>query len=237
MHAEWAISYLGGMEGKKCIVIGCNTGKDCTYFVESGAGIVHGLDVIEGVGSAYNNPKVKYFKMSAERMEGIGDNRYDLVYCFATMEHIPRIDLAFSEMVRVCKPGGIIYCVAAPLWNSRQGHHKFSFFEKSPWIHLRMNEEEINRYCEINNITDESGTNTMKAHITYMLSPKFFNQLPAQRYIEVCNDLKNIKIIRNDLDYENNKVLIPEILSELEPKGFTPGELLAVTHTFIAVKL
>jgi SAM-dependent methyltransferase len=237
IHAEWAIGYSGSVKGKKCLVIGCNTGKDCTYFVKHDAEMVNGIDIIDEVGSAFKNPKVKYFRISAENMDGIENDRYDLVYCFATMEHIHNIDMAFSEMVRVCKPGGIIYCVAAPLWNSRQGHHKANFFGQYPWIHLRMNEDEIIRYCEKNNITDESGTTTMKEHIAFMLNPEFFNKLPARRYIEVCNSLKDIKIIRNHLDYENKKELPPEILSELEPKGFTPDELLALTHTFIAQKL
>ena len=37
------------------------------------------------------------------------DNSFDLVYNSSTIEHIPDFKTAFSEMVRICKPGGIIF--------------------------------------------------------------------------------------------------------------------------------
>lgn len=236
MNSEIAARYLNNIHGEKCLAIGCNTGKECSYFINLGFHEVDGLDVVDEIGSEYQHPNVRYFKMSAENMEGIENNCYDLVYCFATMEHIPRIDMAFSEMVRVTKSSGIIYCVSAPLWNSKQGHHKAEFFNKYPWIHLRMNEEEIVKYCETENIAAPVGT-TMKGHIEYMLNPQFFNKEPAWKYIEVCANLKDVEIIRNDLAFGNPSELNQEIYSELMPKGYTPEELLAEVHTFIAKKL
>lgn len=218
------------------MVIGCGGGKECSYFIAFGASEVHGLDIGEKVGHEYIHPKVKYFKMSAENMEGIEDNEYDLVHCIATMEHIPRIDIAFSEMVRICKPGGIIYCVSSPLWNSRYGHHKGDYFRRFPWIHLRMNEDGINEYCQINNITDQTGR-SMKGHIAYMLSPRNFNKISAKKYVEVCNSLDKIDIICNKLDFDDEEELTTDIYSELRQKGYTAEELLATTHTLIAQKL
>jgi SAM-dependent methyltransferase len=103
LHATWANQRLN-VKDKKVLVVGCNTGYDCSYFVDFGANLVFGIDIIYEVVKAYKNSKVEYFKMSAESMCFI-DNQFDLVYCFATMEHILNIDAAFSEMVRVTRGG------------------------------------------------------------------------------------------------------------------------------------
>ena len=52
IHAERAKAFKSEFSGTKCIVIGCNTGKDCSYFVEFGAEAVHGVDVVDDVGKA-----------------------------------------------------------------------------------------------------------------------------------------------------------------------------------------
>jgi len=41
----------------------------------------------------------------------------DFLYSIATLEHVPAIELAFQEIERVLKPGGI--AVLAPAWNAR----------------------------------------------------------------------------------------------------------------------
>ena len=252
-----SLNYLTNIHSAKCMVIGCLRGEECSYFIRFGASKVDGLDVFSEVGSAYVHPRVKYFKMSVENMEGIEDNEYDLVHCVATMEHVLRIDMAFSEMVRICKPGGLIYCFSAPLWNSSFGHHFGAVFAKCPWIHLRMNAEEFNHYCRVNKITMQ--TRAMKEQtakindyhramnmpqicsiddaIAYMLNPKFFNMLPATQYIEVCDSLKTkVQIIHNQLGFDDKRRLTPDIYSELKEKGYTTEELLAVSHTFVARK-
>lgn len=233
-HAKRAARYLD-IRGKKCLVVGCNKGMECRYFVRFGAALVDGVDIIDDIGSEYKNSKVRYCKTSVEKIQDIESNFYDLVYCYAVMEHIAHIDLAFSEMIRAAKPSGIIYCIAGPLWNSRYGHHKWDFFKKYPWIHLRMNEAEIYNYCKIEHISDPAGTD-MKHHIAYMLNPLFFNKLLAERYVRTCNSLDGIEMICNKLIFEKEKYLTSEIYAELMPKGYTRQELLAKRHIFIGRK-
>lgn len=77
------------------------------------------------------------------------NNSFDMVFCFATMVHVPDIGKGFSEMARVTKPGGVLYSVAAPLWNSPYGHHKPELFQpRYPWIHLLLDREAICELCE-----------------------------------------------------------------------------------------
>ena len=238
-HADIANNYLNVTE-KKVLVVGCNRGKDVSYFVEFGAKEVVGIDIMDEVGKEYTHEKAKYYQMSAENMD-IKDNSFDLVYCFATMEHIPNIEKAFSEMVRVAKAEGIIYCVASPLWNSRQGHHYSHIFdiEKYPWIHLTLTKEQIKDECNNGKIVYPDWINNIDNHIDYILDSQDFNRSAAQDYIKICHELENIEIIRNDLDLEPEYylgLLSVNDFKKLLEKKINSTELLALTHTFIARK-
>jgi SAM-dependent methyltransferase len=235
MHARLAADHVK-IRQARCLVVGCNTGGDCRNFIRLGAAAVDGVDVVEEVGAEFPHPRVRYFRLSAEQMDGIEDNAYDLVFCFATMEHVPRIDLAFPELVRVAKPGGIIYCLAAPLWQSSQGHHKGEFFADYPWIHLRRSRDEILHYCQTRGITPPTSGQSMAMHVDYMLNRAYFNRTPGRAYIEVCKRLPNVEILTNELVMNDERMLTPEIWAELSPKGYTREDLLAVWHSFLARK-
>ena len=219
------------LAGSRVLVVGANTGQDCRYFKDWGAAEVHGLDVLEYTGADYQAPGVTYHIESAEAMS-LASDYFDLVYCFATMEHIPQIDRAFREMARVTRPGGVIYCIAAPLWNSRFGHHKGNLFPE-PWIHLRMTRDEIVDFSHKNGIDAPDGIET---HVDYMLDPANMNQVPARRYVEVCKSLPRMKILRNDLECEPPEAVPPDVLSELASRGYAGEELRAVTHVYIGKK-
>ena len=225
-------SYVPNFGGTKVLVVGCAKGKDCTYFVDFGAERVIGLDMIEDIGEEFLHPKVIYIQGSAEDME-FEDCSFDYVYSVATMEHIQRIDRAFAEMVRVTKPGGLIYCFAAPLWNSRQGHHLFTLFGNYPWIHLRLSPEQILKYSRENKLTGSNGD--VNCDIDFMFSD-YFNFLPARRYLEVCSELNVSEIIDNSLWLEPEENLSEDVFLELQAKGYSKEELLAASHRFIARK-
>lgn len=184
MHARWAADLLD-LKGKKVLVVGCNTGYECKYFIDYGAQQVHGIDVIDNTGADFKHDQVQYHFMSAERMT-FPDDCFDLIYCFATMEHIPHIESAFFEMARIVAQEGFIYCVSSPLWNSRNGHHKPNFFDRCPWIHLRKSKDEILEYCKAEGIEDAPAGPSMEAHVSYMLNEAHFNKQPASRYMDVC---------------------------------------------------
>lgn len=234
-HALIASSYVC-IRGARVLVVGCNTGEDCQLFVKLGALRVEGLDVVAETGRGYHGECVGYLRNSAENI-AVYDDTYDLVFCFATMEHVHRIDRAFPELVRVTRPGGIVYCVASPLWNSRFGHHKGDLFADYPWIHLRFAEADILKLCAERGISDPTGRHPMSVHVAYMLDPRYFNRTPALRYVGVCRGLPNVKILRNELALDPDDVLTTELADELAPKGYSRTELLAVTHTFIGKKL
>ena len=153
------------------------------------------------------------------------------------MEHVPDVERAFAEMARVTRPGGLIYSVASPLWNSRYGHHKGDLFERFPWIHLRMTEHEILSLCRREGVDDPSGRYPIEVHVAYMLNPRYFNMTPARKYVSSCNALAGeVEICENSLSLDSDEVLTPNLYYDLQSKGYTREELLAVTHTFIGRK-
>jgi SAM-dependent methyltransferase len=238
-HARLASSYLD-IKDKKVLVVGCNRGKEVGYFIEFGAQEVWGIDLIDEIGEEFAHDKAKYFQMSAEKMD-IPDNTFDLVYSFATMEHVINIEHAFSEMVRVTKPEGIIYSLAAPLWYSRQGHHKSDIFDidKYPWIHIRFTKEEIKAKCKAGEIAYPDWVADINVHIDYMMDPRFFNFRPAKDYINICNQLEEIEIIQNDLGFEKEyylALLTLDDFKDLSDNGISSVDLLGLTHTFVGQK-
>jgi SAM-dependent methyltransferase len=232
LHARRAADLID-MSGSSVLVVGANTGADCRYFVEWGAKEVHGLDVVPNVGGDYQANEVSYFCMSAEAMQ-LPDNYYDLVYCFATMEHVHDIAAAFKEMVRVAKAGGFIYSVASPLWNSRSGHH-MACLSSYPWIHLRMGKQEMISYCKSDGVEGERGL-PMESIVSYVLDSAEFNRRPARDYTQAVAAIPNVLVISNLL-YNEPETAVPEnVMTELAPKGILPDELRAVTHEFVAIK-
>ncbi len=234
-HSRIACSYFKNAPARM-LVVGCNQGIECKAFVELNVAQVDGLDVVESTGAGFSHPRVSFLRTSAECI-GIRDDTYDLVYSYATLEHVPDIDAAFSELARVTRPGGIIYTLAAPLWNSRYGHHKPDLFRKYPWIHLRMSEEEIISFCEREGITDPSGRDDIGRHVRYMMNPQFFNKTAASHYLAVCDSLENVQVLDNKLNLESSRVLDRSVYDDLSSKGYTRQELLALGHIFVGRKL
>jgi SAM-dependent methyltransferase len=224
--------YAGGIGGKRVLVVGCNRGDDCRMFASMGAAEVHGLDVIEDVGADFPGPT--YHRMSAEEIE-LPDARFDLVFAVATLEHVPRVDLAFAEMARVTAPGGVVYSVAAPLWNSSQGHHKADLFADHPWVHLRFDRDGVLELCHREGIASPDGQ-SIEEHVDYMLDPRFFNRVPARAYVEACEALADVELVRNDLALDEPAALTPELEAELRKAGYPREELLASAHTLVARK-
>lgn len=241
--------YVPSFVGSKVLIVGCGKGEDCRRFIEFGADLVHGLDISENIGKDFKHEKVEYIRCNAEQMQ-INDATYDYVYSVAALEHIHQIDKAFKEIVRVTRPGGIIYCVAACPWMSREGHHMFGVFDDYPWIHLRLSKEEILNYCLTKNLESTDSWNHIKLLLMELYSKAdiqveevvnfmfsdYFNFWPVQKYVDICSALPVSEVIRNSVYHESEDCLTPEIYLELDKLGYSKYELLALTHTFVAVK-
>ncbi len=178
------------VRGKNVLAVGCNRGFECDLLVLMGAKEVTGLDVIEDVGKDYPHPQIRYVRSSAETMP-FEDNSFDICSSIATLEHIPNPRSALKEMVRVTARRGILYCQAAPLWNSAFGHHKKDIFPNDPWIHLRKKTAEGMKsyYKDCYKQIIKSGT--LEGHIDYVYS-KAFNRTSTREYKSIVADLFRI---------------------------------------------
>lgn len=233
INAIEALSYCQGRI-EKVLVVGCNRGDDCAYFVRAGSRKVWGVDILNDIGKNYQHRKVRYLKTSAEDMKTVPDDYFDLVYCFATMEHIPDIQAAFKEMARVCKKGGIIYAVSAPLWHSAYGHHKKDLFEGYPWIHLSLDKEGIRRWFVENKSAEFPNLKDIERHIEYMLDSENFNKRKAAEYLDACDRL-NVEIIINRVDRDSSEELTEETRKKLVPV-YGEDELFGFVHRFVGKK-
>jgi SAM-dependent methyltransferase len=228
-HADYAAAHVP-MRGADVLVVGANTGEECAHFVGFGVRRVHGIDVVEETGAGFRHPRVSYDRMSVEEL-GFPDESFDLVYAYATMEHVPDIESGFYEMARVTKPGGVVYSQASPLWRSPYGHHKGDLFAGHPWIHLLMNADEILELCAREGI---DGGGRIEHHVRYMLDPAYFNMRPAAEYVTACEALPGMDLIANTLAMESPEMLTNELEARLAAAGIGRDEALAVSHTLIA---
>ncbi len=99
------------LRGQKILDAGCGLGHWMVAFQILGAQVV-GCDV-----SSYccdfveTNVRLPVIQTALEDMLTIPDNTFDIVYCGATLEHIPEefTDAALRNLSRVAKHGGILF--------------------------------------------------------------------------------------------------------------------------------
>lgn len=99
--------------GKKVLEVGVGAGTDFLQWVRSGA-LAYGIDLteeaIEHVKhrlALYNLEAEGYVIGDSENLP-FNDNTFDIVYSWGVIHHTPNTEKALYEIIRVCKPGGII---------------------------------------------------------------------------------------------------------------------------------
>jgi SAM-dependent methyltransferase len=219
--------FSGGLSGLSVLVAGCGRGLDCAPFVDAGAKVC-GLDICDDIGCEL--PSVRYVRASIEDC-GLPGDCFDVIFCITTMEHVIGIERAFAEMVRVVRPGGLIFSVASPLWNSRRGHH-MDCLNPFPWIHLRMNRRQIVELANKKGILHDGIE--MQHMMDYLFVGNYFNRHHSVRYVHAVRNLSLARILRHHLWMDGEDELTSEIALAL--KEFRREELLATAHILVARK-
>lgn len=108
------------LSGAAVLELGCGN-ADKTRLVAEKAASVHAMEVDE-VQLAKNQtitdmPNVRFEFGAAEKIPA-PDSSYDIVMMFKSLHHVPvdQMDQAFSEIIRVMKPGGIAY-ISEPVYD------------------------------------------------------------------------------------------------------------------------
>lgn len=74
----------------------------------------------------FNTEKIEFIENNQTSSYALPDNSVDLIYSCAVLEHVHNLDLCFSEMTRVLRPGGIM--------NHQVDLRDHIFSQKSIWF-------------------------------------------------------------------------------------------------------
>lgn len=221
---------------KRILIVGAGSGgRYIQIFNELTPGNVeiHGLDIVSDVGVNYSASNVCYLCASVTNMP-YRSQYFDLVYSFASFEHIHDISLAWQSMINVLKPGGVIYTIASPLWCSPWGHHKSDIFRLQPWIHLLYPEPD-KLYAHASGIGLQSNDDIdLIHHINYMMNDEYFNKLKVSDY-EVAARMQTGLSVKSSEFFKIEKVQHNNYDLALE-RGYSQDDLLSSTHIFYGVK-
>jgi SAM-dependent methyltransferase len=80
------------------------------------------------------------------------NSSYDFIFSFNAFEHIPDPSLAIDEMIRLLRPGGIIWIDFNPLYASPLGLHAFCF--KMPYPQYLFSDELIHSKIKVLGLND-----------------------------------------------------------------------------------
>lgn len=206
------------IRGQKVLEVGCGDGLACRMLAGDRPAEVHGVDVLPTAGALYSHPRVRYSCMAGDGLDFPNDS-FDLTYSIATFQHVSDPFAALREIKRVTRPGGHCYIQAGPLYHSPFGHHMFAYFREEPWIHLRMQPEEILAYCkekEIDRLIERDMGIPAEEYISNMLSRDHVNglRLEGYRLQDFRQDL-DIEVLRYSENSESQELLTDSITKEL----------------------
>jgi len=155
-------SYLGDFSKKKVLDVGCGTGGFIVVASQLGAK-AWGIDpdkeaiaICELKAKTFNLRSAD-FKIAQAEILPFANNFFDIVYCYTVLEHVDDVKKALIEMVRVAKPGGLIYIEAPNYLACFEGHYKVFwlplFPKKLAKIYLKARRRPIKFLDTINYLT------------------------------------------------------------------------------------
>ena len=123
---------VGPVRGKRLLNVGCGTGGFNVLAEQAGAE-VWGLDESPDA-VAITRARMRHGERAlhavAETLP-FPDASFDLVYCYAAIEHVADARRSLAEMVRVMRPDGRLYLHTNNRWSCFEGHYKVFWL---PWL-------------------------------------------------------------------------------------------------------
>jgi ubiquinone/menaquinone biosynthesis C-methylase UbiE len=227
--------WCGDLNGARALDVGCGDGANCLLLaleerVEFAVGIDLALPFLiaderrartERLLSIIRNGRldlpVRFLEMDGTQMAFV-ENSFDLVLSRSAMEHIRPIDRALGEMVRVTRPGGLIYLGIDPFFWLR-GCHKRGVVD-IPWAHARLSLDEFARFVALT-----EGNETAQKRWTRL---ETLNRLTVKKWRE-CIEKSGCEVLAWQLKQSDSGAQLlaehPEIEGTLLP-GVTRVDLL-----------
>lgn len=155
---------LPPLKGKDILDIGCGEGSDCSFYLQSGAKSVTGLDASKELLDKAKNkyPGIKFEYGIFEKLP-FADNEFDYVFSKYALMTSSDLETIFIEVNRVLKQGGIFtFLVTHPI---RQ------FYEKKKDDKDYFKKEIVKSLCFDGVLTFSEPTHTLQEYFsTFMLN-------------------------------------------------------------------
>ncbi len=164
--------------------------------------------------------KIEFLIADAQELQ-FREDWFDFCFSQNAFEHIPDPEKALRELVRVTRPGGLIYLMFDPLWTADSGSH-FLHYIGEPWAHLIENDDQIADRM----VSAGASEKEIASYRNHM------NRLPVAYYREmftqVCSELDVKILIRHEWSgcVEENFALHPNLNTAASALGVPTDELL-----------
>lgn len=189
----------GHLEGKSILDVGCGTGRHLTCFRPDNK--LFGIDQSdEMLGTARERMGQASFQIASAEEIPFDTNSFDLVYSVRVLQHIRNQEQAIREMVRVCKPNGMLIIVSYNSWSllNLYKHVRMSWLGKilnlpfkmilgrrsffGPWGFKYDN------YCSVRELTKILNQNQVRIRYTWGVTcamPWLFNSFFIGKILEI----------------------------------------------------
>jgi SAM-dependent methyltransferase len=146
LYARWCetidehrLVFLESCRGKKVLEIGCGSGMDSRFLIE------HGIDY-RGLDRSFRSLQLSRQMVEAAGLRGcfvngdatalpFPDEEFDLVFSIGVLHHVPDMEKACREVVRVAKPGATVRVM---LYNRHSYHYALVSYVVRPLIWLMI---------------------------------------------------------------------------------------------------
>jgi ubiquinone/menaquinone biosynthesis C-methylase UbiE len=138
----------GDLDRKTVLDIGCGLGGKSMAYGEAGASAIWGIDIsVENViaSQEFAAPGDRSFRCefmaAAASSLPLQDRSFDTVIGNDVMEHFAEPEKSIGEMVRVTRPGGVIWIFFTPYY-SPLGSHLYDFIY-TPWCNIILSRSQM----------------------------------------------------------------------------------------------
>lgn len=122
--------------------------------IELGAQSVTTLNYRHDLHDEEITESISFRNLDARYMASKLNEKYDLIFGIAVLEHLPMLELVLREATSLLNPGGVIALQGGSFWSAKFGHHvfvhiegaKYEFNGNNPiddWSHLYFDQEQM----------------------------------------------------------------------------------------------